>query len=265
MVFENAYHGGTLMFGGHNPLNLPHDWVHGVFNDIGATRSRITSDLGVIIVEPMQGVGGMIPGTSEFLSFLRSEATRVGAILIFDEIITSRLFFGGYQEHIGVVPDMTTIGKHFGGGFSFGAFGGRRDIMAQYDPLVAGSEALQHSGTWNNNMFSMTAGCAGADLLSREALERTAKLGERLREGVSSAFTARRPGVVAVSGISNVAGFKFLGDDAVNMRHLFYFYLLSQGIYISSRGFVSLNITHEDEHVDRFLAAVTQFCDEVLH
>ncbi|KAL2755531.1 hypothetical protein ACRALDRAFT_1076884 [Sodiomyces alcalophilus JCM 7366] len=264
MVFENGYHGGTLLFGVPNPLNLPHDWVTGVFNDIEATRARITPDIGVILVEPMQGVAGMIPGTHAFLSFLRAEATRIGAVLIFDEIITSRLFYGGFQEHLAIVPDMTTIGKHFGGGFSFGAFGGRRDIMAQFDPSVAGADALQHSGTWNNNIFSMTAGAVAADLLTREELERTAELGRRLREGVAEAFDAQHGGLVTVNGISNVAGFKFAGASGVRIRHLFYFYLLSKGIYMSSRGFVSLNITHQTEHVDRFLNAVRDFCETVL-
>lgn len=264
MVFENGYHGGTLLFGPPNPLNVPHDWVKGVFNDIEATRARITPDIGVILVEPMQGVAGMVPGTHAFLSFLRAEATRIGAILIFDEVITSRLFYGGFQEHLGIVPDMTTIGKHFGGGFSFGAFGGRRDIMAQFDPSVAGAAALQHSGTWNNNIFSMTAGAAAADLLSRAELERTAELGKRLREGVAEAFDARHRGLVGVNGISNVAGFKFAGEDGDRVRHLFYFYLLDRGIYISSRGFVSLNITHQVEHVDCFLDAVRDFCETIL-
>jgi glutamate-1-semialdehyde 2,1-aminomutase len=259
MVFKNAYHGGTLMFGAPNPLNLPHQWIRGVFNDIEATRPQITSDLGVILVEPMQGVGGMLPGRKDFLDFLRSEASRIGAILIFDEIITSRLFFGGLQEHMAVIPDMTTIGKHFGGGFSFGAFGGRKDIMDQFDPLIAGDAALHHSGTWNNNMFSMTAGCVGADLLSREALERTAVLGERLRQGLRGTLGQRLPGLVSISGISNVTSVTFGGQDGTSLRHLLYHFLLQRGIYVSSRGFISLNITHQDEHVDRLLAAVDEF------
>ncbi|KAM0331388.1 hypothetical protein ACHAQA_003061 [Verticillium albo-atrum] len=259
MVFEKGYHGGTLMFGGTNPLNLPHEWAFGIYNDLKSTRSRMTSDIGVILVEPMLGAGGMVPASADFLQLLRAEATRIGAILIFDEIITSRLFYGGLQEHLGITPDMTTIGKHFGGGFSFGAFGGRADIMAQFDPLTT-AEPLHHSGTWNNNMFSMTAGSVGTDLLSREALERTARLGAKLREGVAGAFARKREGIVKVTGISNVAGFEFLGHDGAKVRGLFYFFLLSRGIYIASRGFVSLNIVHEEEHVDQLLAAVEEFC-----
>ncbi|CRK12505.1 hypothetical protein BN1723_009752 [Verticillium longisporum] len=265
MVFDRAYHGATLMFAGTNPLNLPHDFVMGVYNDMETTRARLTPDMGAILVEPMLGAGGMIPATPAFLQMLRAEATRIGAVLIFDEIITSRLFYGGLQEHLGITPDMTTLGKHFGGGFSFGAFGGRSDIMALFDPRAT-PDPLHHSGTWNNNTFSMAAGCVGADLLSRAALERTAALGRRLRDGVAGAFARRRGGdpVVRVTGVSNVAGFDFLGPDGPRIRAAFYFFMLRRGIYVASRGFASLNIVHRQEHVDRLVAAVEEFCRDVL-
>ena len=70
------------------------------------------------------GSGGCIPATREFLAMLRQETTRVGALLIFDEVMTSRLAPGGLQSVIGVTPDLTTFGKYVGGGMSFGAFGG---------------------------------------------------------------------------------------------------------------------------------------------
>ncbi|KAG7112506.1 Beta-phenylalanine transaminase like protein [Verticillium longisporum] len=263
MVFERGYHGGTLMFAGTNPLNLPHDFVMGVYNDAETTRARLTPDIGAVLVEPMLGAGGMIPATPAFLQMLRAEATRIGAVLIFDEIITSRLFYGGLQEQLGITPDMTTIGKHFGGGFSFGAFGGRSDIMALFDPRAT-NEPLHHSGTWNNNMFSMTAGCVGADLLSRAELERTAELGRRLRQGVAGAFARRGDAIVRVTGVSNVAGFAFLGHDGPRIRASFYFFMLRRGIHVARRGFASLNIMHQQEHVDRLVAAVEEFCRDVL-
>ncbi|GJC79021.1 beta-phenylalanine transaminase [Colletotrichum liriopes] len=184
LVCENGYHGGTLSFSNGNPLILPHDFVYGRYNDVEFTRPKITDDVGVIIVEPMQGAAGMIAGAKEFLQFLRDEATRVGAVLIFDEVITSRLKYGGLQEHLGITPDMTTIGKHFGGGFSFGAFGGRKEIMDLYDP--ESPRSLFHSGTWNNNVFSMTAGIAATKLLSRGALERNNELGNKLRSDLAA-------------------------------------------------------------------------------
>ncbi|GJC94255.1 aminotransferase class-III [Colletotrichum higginsianum] len=263
LVFENGYHGGTLSFSHGNPLILPHEFVYGRYNDVESTRPKITQDVGVIIVEPMQGAAGMIAGDAGFLRFLRDEATRIGAVLIFDEVITSRLHYGGLQEHLGITPDMTTIGKHFGGGFSFGAFGGRGEIMALYDPQSPRS--LFHSGTWNNNVFSMTAGVAATKLLSRAALERNNELGDRLRRGLAAAFESRDASqVVTLTGFGSVIGVHFNGPSADTLRDLFFFYLLGKRIYVGRRGFLALNLTHGEEHIRRVLDAVGEFCDEVL-
>lgn len=71
-----------------------------------------------------------VPAEESFLRGLRHLATRIGAVLIFDEVQTARLSTGGRQALLNIIPDMTTIGKFFGGGFAFGAFGGRREIMS---------------------------------------------------------------------------------------------------------------------------------------
>ncbi|KAK2034478.1 aminotransferase class-III [Colletotrichum zoysiae] len=262
LVFENGYHGGTLSFSHGNPLILPHDFVYGRYNDIEFTRPKITDDVGVIIVEPMQGAAGMFAGSREFLNFLRDEATRVGAVLIFDEVITSRLKYGGLQEHFGITPDMTTIGKHFGGGFSFGAFGGRKHIMDLYDP--ESPRSLFHSGTWNNNVFSMTAGIAATKLLSREALERNNELGDKLRSDMAAAFASKDASIVTLTGFGSVIGVHFNGPLADKLLDLFFFYLLEKRIYVGRRGFLALNLTHGEEHTSRVLDVVREFCAEVL-
>ncbi|KAL0944528.1 aminotransferase class-iii [Colletotrichum truncatum] len=262
LVFENGYHGGTLSFTPGNPLILPHDFVHGRYNDIEYTRPKITSDVAVIIVEPMQGAAGMIAGSREFLQFLREEATRIEAVLIFDEVITSRLNYGGLQEVHGIIPDMTTIGKHFGGGFSFGAFGGRKAIMDLYDPQAPRS--LFHSGTWNNNVFSMTAGVAATKLLSGSALEKNNSLGDRLRDGLRTVFAAKDESIVTLTGLGSVIGVHFNGSSADHLRDCFFFYLISKRIYVGRRGFIALNITHEEEHVNRLLEVAREFSNEIL-
>lgn len=210
----------------------------------------------------MLGAGGMVPGSSEFLQLLRDEATRVGAVLIFDEVVTSRLHYGGLQEVHGIVPDMTTLGKHFGGGFSFGAFGGRRDVMDMFDPKSP--RFLSHSGTWNNNVFSMTAGVVATKLMTREALERVNSLGDKLRTGIADIFDKKRPGLVAMAGYGSAVGIAFLGQSADKLKRLFYFYLICKRIYVGPRGFIALNLTHNEEHVERALLVVQEFCDECL-
>ena len=81
---------------------------------------------------------------------------RAASLLIFDEVMTSRLHPGGLSARLGIEPDLKTLGKYMGGGMSFGAFGGRRDIMALFDP--AQPDALPHAGTFNNNTLTMAVG-----------------------------------------------------------------------------------------------------------
>ncbi len=114
MVFEGAYHGGTLSFPpGGSPLNLPFPTIVGRYNDAegaSALVARHGPELGAVLVEPMQGAGGSIPGSPEFLAALRDACSEAGTILIFDEVMNSRLAPGGRQEALGIIPDKTTLG-----------------------------------------------------------------------------------------------------------------------------------------------------------
>ena len=196
LVFQGGYHGATLSFRippvgvTQKSVNLPHEWVIGTYNDIEKTQavlSAIPADsLAAIIVEPMLGNAGAIPGSLPFLQFLRSYASSHDALLIFDEVMTSRLSYRGLGHKLGIRPDMMTLGKWVGGGMSFGAFGGRADIMALFDPTKQGS--LAHAGTFNNNVVSMAAGCAGCKVLDEETTNRLNELGESLKVKVQAAI-----------------------------------------------------------------------------
>ncbi|OFW42158.1 MAG: hypothetical protein A3J29_10185 [Acidobacteria bacterium RIFCSPLOWO2_12_FULL_67_14b] len=158
LAFQGGYHGGVLSFadGVSSPINAPFPCVLAPFNDEAATLALIerhARELAAIIVEPMMGGGGGIPGTRPFLETLRQAAARHGIVLIFDEVMTSRLSSGGLQKRLGIIPDMTTLGKYLGGGLTFGAFGGRRDLMRRYDPRE--KDAWSHAGTFNNNVLTM--------------------------------------------------------------------------------------------------------------
>ena len=193
LVFRGGYHGATLSFhdspdgSATKGVNLPHEWVIGTYNDIARTEEVLSAlppkSLAVILVEPMLGSAGAIPGSLPFLEFLRSYASSHGALLIFDEVMTSRLSYHGLGHKLGIQPDLMSLGKWLGGGMSFGAFGGRRDIMEMYDPSKSGS--LAHAGTFNNNVISMAAGCAGCKVLDEETTNRLNDLGERLKEKVT--------------------------------------------------------------------------------
>ncbi|GLA93178.1 hypothetical protein AtubIFM61612_010369 [Aspergillus tubingensis] len=260
LVFKNGYHGGTLTFGANTALNLPHEFIVANYNDIPDTRAKLTSDIAAILVEPMQAAGGMVPAEIPFLQFLRDEAARLRAVLIFDEVVTSRLCYGGLQERYGIVPDMTTLGKHFGGGFSFGVFGGKKEIMRLFKP--GEEQSLFHTGTWNNNVFSMTAGVVAANLMSREALERANDLGDYLRDELRRIFEQRWCAWldVVVSGIGSTVGVKFLGEKGDMIRDLYYFYQLEGGVYMAHRGSFAVNLVHQREHVDLVLEVTRKFC-----
>src|SRR5215472_14360997 len=163
LVFEGGYHGGVFYFRGHgSALNAPFEYLLGRYNDLEAVQALVRphrATLAAILIEPMQGTTGCIPAEREFLAGLRALADETGALLIFDEVMTSRLAPGGLQDAHGIFPDLTTLGKYVGGGMSFGAFGGRADLMERFDPRRP--DAFQHAGTFNNNVLTMNAGLVG--------------------------------------------------------------------------------------------------------
>ena len=178
MVFRGGYHGATLSFrvpppsAQHLGINLPHGWVLSIYNDVADIASLLSSlpadSIAAILIEPMLDTGGAIAASPPFLKFLREYASSHGALLVFDEVMTSRLSYRGLGHKLGIRPDMMTLGKWVGGGMSFGAFGGRVDIMSMFDPTRGGN--LAHAGTLNNNIMSMAAGCAGCEEWTRRLL-----------------------------------------------------------------------------------------------
>ena len=134
---------------------------------------------------------GMIAAAPGYLAALRELADEHEVLLIFDEVITLRLGFGGAQSVAGVTPDLTSMGKIIGGGLPVGAFGGRRDILEQFNPAERGS--IFHASTFSGNALTMAAGLATMRDLTREDVARINALGDRLRAGLCDAF--KRAGV----------------------------------------------------------------------
>ncbi len=262
LVFEDAYHGSLLKFGEpRSPINVPHHFIVAPYNDIDAARASIrehAGNLACILVEPMLGAGGCIPGDPTFLGMLAQEAHAARSLLIFDEIQTARLSAGGCQALLGITPDLTTLGKYHGGGLSFGAFGGRAEVMSLYDPRRPG--ALAHAGTFNNNVLSMAAGYAGlSQLLTAEALDTLNQRGDALRARLNellAAVDAR----FELTGLGSLMNFHYTGDPACasTALALLFFDLLERGYYMAPRGFIALSLPVEDATLDSFVDAVRE-------
>jgi len=258
LVFEEGYHGGVLTFA-HGPglLNVPHDFVVVPYNDVPAVEAAfaaVGTELACVIVEPVQGSGGCIPAAPGFLDALRSLCTQHGTVLIFDEVMTSRLHPGGAQARFGVLPDMTTLGKYLAGGMTFGAFGGRRSIMAAFDPAQGG--ALSQAGTFNNNVLSMAAGVAALrDVLTPEALVALNDRGDVLRDRLSVTFAgAGLP--MTVTGVGSM--FNVHADDE-RWVELFFHAMLESGFYLARRGMIALALDVTDEQLQAFAEAVERW------
>ncbi len=138
-----------------------------------------------VIVEPCAANMGLVPPAPGFLEGLRAECDRVGALLIFDEVITGfRVARGGAAERTGVVPDLSAFGKVIGGGLPVGAFGGRADVMDQLAPLGP----VYQAGTLSGNPLATAAGLAVLELLDDDAYALMEARAERLAHAFTTAF-----------------------------------------------------------------------------
>jgi glutamate-1-semialdehyde 2,1-aminomutase len=255
--FERAYHGthDTALAGtpgvpdGISDLvvELPWDDAEGVER----TLADRANDVAAIIIEPVQGAGGIRPADPAFLRFLRDYADRIGAVLIFDEIIAFRIGPNGAQGVFGVRPDLTTLGKIVGGGYPLAAFGGRAEIMDRFDARRPG--ALSHGGTFNGNPVAAAAGLATLRYLTPDRYERLASLGERLRTRVNDAAAAA--GLDAhVDGIASlfqvVAGPSLRGADELNAAGSLFLGLLVDGFHLAPRGMGAISTPVTEGDVD---------------
>lgn len=137
--------------------------------------------LAAVLLDAMPARVGLIPPRPEFLQAIQDTCRSLGILLILDEVITLRLGYSGAQGAFGLDPDLTALGKIIGGGFPVGAVGGKREVMAVFDP-VDGPPALPHGGTFSANPVTMAAGYAAMELLTEAEFARINDLGQRVRE-----------------------------------------------------------------------------------
>jgi glutamate-1-semialdehyde 2,1-aminomutase len=272
VVFTGGYHGGCFTFPDDRPaencVDLD-DWIIAEYNDIEDTRKKIeeSDDVAAVLIEGMQGRGPCIVGTHDFLQQVQASAKKVGAVFILDEVQTSRLAPGGLQELEGLKPDITTLGKFLGGGVAFGAFGGREDIMRVYDPRE--TNALVHSGTFNNNTLGMAAGYVGLSQVYTPEISRTFNAqGDKLRQDLQDRSQGTK---MTVTGLGSIMGIHFLQDgrkelrsfrdriEDTELRRLFWLKMMESGFWITERGSVALILGTPQEELDRFVRCVGAF------
>lgn len=237
------------------------------WNDADACEALIereAGDLAAVLVDPLLGIGGILPPANGFLERLRAVTERNGIVLIFDEVISFRVAAGGAQERFGVRPDLTTLGKIIGGGLPVGAFGGRRDVMEAYDPRRGGPR-LSHGGTFNANPLTMAAGLATMTALDADAYRRLEALGERVRAGVARLLAdLGHPG--QVTGVGSLFCLHWTNERLTDFRSSrpadppellrVFLGLLNEGVLLSQRGMGACSLAMTEQDVDHLVAAL---------
>jgi glutamate-1-semialdehyde 2,1-aminomutase len=283
--FDGCYHGhvdsllikagsGVATFGLPDSPGVPADLAKYTFSCEYNNKEQfleifneIKDDLAAVIVEPIAGNMGFVPGHEDFLKLLRETTTANNSILIFDEVMSGfRVSLGGAQEIYNITPDLTALGKVIGGGLPVGAFGGKEEIMNYLAP----SGPVYQAGTLSGNPLAMAGGTALLQLLIKEnpfkELERNASV---LLDGMKTLMI--ESGIpFSINRIGGMFGFFFseelpnnINDVAKTDDVLFSNFLNScirNGIYFApskyEAGFISA--MHKDEEINRTLETVKQ-------
>lgn len=198
-----SYHGtADVLLVGQSTLRSPNDYIpagvpaHAAdevvefpYNDAdgaAAIIERESHDIAAIIVEPCLTAAGMIEGQGGFLTRLREVATRKGIVLIFDEVVTYPVAYGGAQVYFDVSPDLTTLGKAIGGGVPASAVGGRAEFMNLLEPdAYEGQAPMGVMSTFGGNSIAMAAGVATLEKLTRSAHDKMSTLGSKARDHIN--------------------------------------------------------------------------------
>lgn len=283
--FEGCYHGhgdsflikagsGALTTGvpssGGVPAEIAGETLVATFNDLASIESMFRShsdDIAAVIVEPIAGNMGCIPGSKTFLEGLRDLCTAGGTLLIFDEVMTGfRVHSQGAQGLYGITPDLTTFGKIIGGGLPVGAYGGRREIMEQIAPLGP----VYQAGTLSGNPLAMAAGLATLERCDRNLYDRLEGLGSRL-ESAMGAVLERHPRKLTMNRVGSMFTL-FFTDRPVNgyadvmacdteAFGRFFHFALENSFYLPPSQFEAAFISgaHTEADMDRLAGVVEAF------
>ena len=221
-----------------------------------------------LVLEPMLGSGGCIPGEPEFLAAVRDETAAAGVPMIFDEVMTGfRVGPAGAQGLFGITADLVTLGKVIGGGMPLGAFGGRRDIMGSVAPLGP----VYQAGTLSGNPVAVAAGLATLEQIAAPGFfERLTKQTEKLVDGLSAAATASGVSFSA-QNIGGMFGIYFRQSPPQSYAEVmqcdvpafnrFFHAMLDSGIYFAPSAFEAgfVSAAHGDAEIDETIEAARKY------
>jgi glutamate-1-semialdehyde 2,1-aminomutase len=240
------------------------DVVLGAFNNLPRTAALVREHrdrLAAVIVEPMLGSGAIV-AEPVFLRGLREVTAECGVLLVLDEVITFRLAVGGLQAAAGVTPDLTSFGKIVGGGLPVGAFGGRADVMATFEPSRPGT--IQHSGTFNGNATTMAAGLATLEHYGGAAVAALNAAGDALRARLNASI-ARQGLDACVTGSGSLMQLHFTAPPVASpadaarapksLLALMHLALANRGVFSATRQLYVLPTVVTAAELDAFVAA----------
>lgn len=255
------------------PPSVAEDVITLPYNDLETCERIIRqrgNELACVIMEVISSSFGYLAGDVDFLHGIRALTEELGIVLIFDEVQSFRVSAGGAQEMFGVIPDMTTFGKIIGGGMPVGAWGGRRDIMALFDPTEGAP--LAHAGTFNANPMTMVAGEVVMNHLTPEVYERMNALGDTLRAKLRAVFDELEV-PAQVTGVASLFGIHFTDEEITDYRSTLtgdsdmtkalFTGLLNEGILIQTGGAGALNTLTTDAEVDALVDGVRRVAQRV--
>lgn len=257
------------------PAGLAEQTLVAAYNDMESVKKLFDQygpEIAAVIVEPVAGNMGLVLPHQEFLRGLREITARYGSLLIFDEVITGfRVCYGGFQNLIGIQPDLTTLGKVIGGGLPVGAYGGRREIMERISP---GGDVYQ-AGTLSGNPLAMAAGLTTLSILKdKDWYDRMEVVSYYLANKLKTAFESHGF-YYEVNQLASMFTVFFTEDpvtgyEAVRTCHaeqyaVFHRALLKQGIYFPPSQFeiCFVSCAHDLEVADRTVTAVHRALDEI--
>ena len=288
--FDGCYHGhvdallvksgsGALTYGQPDSAGVPEAFVDLTislpFNNFDLVRQAFHKNkdqIAAVILEPIPANAGLYFPRRDFLSILREECTKRGALLIFDEVMTGfRLAPGGAQEIYRIKPDLSALGKVIGGGLPVGAFGGRAEIMDQLSP----DGPVYQAGTLSGNPLAMAAGLAQLRELERiDGWKVLEELGQRFETLVRDA-TAKAKMNITFHRIGSMFCLFFTSGPVVDLATAqrsdlkmfakFFHACLKRGVYFAPSQFETgfISTAHMPEDIERTAAVISQALREL--